>query len=428
MSPRWASPTLFTYRVQTIPEGLLGVERKALYPQLRQRCQCNVFQLLLTFRWLKRKKQPKPGGDKWRMSLRVHSPTPTPTPRVKVHYEQPRALADGMMLAPLGPCQPAVRWSKCWIPHAPGALGPGRVEALSPVWGPRALSPRADLSGTCQVSLNVRLRNWLAPYAARSYGVPKPCAAQPDRCRPGSCHAGCRRSACPSRGCGGDGPWCGAAPAARPSIIRAGRAEKTLLALLRLTCGLLWGSPCDFWGLSQRHGASSTTHTWKERSSIPIAGVGYERPLRSALQPNGICCIAYKFPSASQGAPRRAWALLPLGTQNTLSWCGLSWCSQQRLNKEKWKAFNTSLHHLWSLGEVWVTALMLYTRSMQMLLTFFLRLLSLCIHLTPGLPVVQPLQCCCCPHITQQQVVWNVCVLGIENCCYFISFYRRRES
>lgn len=41
------------------------------------------------------------------------------------------------------------------------------------------------------------------------------------------------------------------------------------------------------------------------------------KPLHDDVQPNGMCYVASKFPSASQGATCSAWTLLPLGTQST---------------------------------------------------------------------------------------------------------------
>lgn len=65
---------------------------------------------------------------------------------------------------------------------------------------------------------------------------------------------------------------------------------------------------------------------------------------------------AMEFPNAPWWSPLGALALLPWGTQNSISWHALPWCSQQRLNKGKQGVFNTSLPHLWSLGEIWVAA------------------------------------------------------------------------
>lgn len=150
-----------------------------------------------------------------------------------------------------------------------------------------------------------------------------------------------------------------------PSSSWAGKAEKSFLASLCLTCGLISGSSWDFWGLSQRCGVSHATHL--ERGELHPHSWHYLPKASaqcSAIQWDTLHTfqISQKFPklpnNTSWRAPHSAWALFPLSTQSsTLSWCALSWCSEQRLNKEKWEAFNASFYHLWSLGEDWVAAL-----------------------------------------------------------------------
>lgn len=330
MSPCWASLTLFTYRVQTIPECLLGVERKALYPQLRQRCQCSVFQLLFTFRWLRRNSL-SPGVTSEECPCVCISPS-------CLHAKGKSALWASPMLLEMG-------WCSCrWVPASLLWDDPNAESHMPRVhWGWAESRRCCRLGGPgrslcMQTSAGPVKSHWMSGSTTGSRRMlPQPrrakavcCAVGWLCCRSGSCRAGGGCSACPSRGCRGDGLWYGAGPAARPSVIRAGGAEKALLALLWLTCGWSWGSPCDFWGVSQRHGVSPTTHTWKERSSIPIAGIWHHRHPHNALQPTqphtvlGLC-----FP----------WAY-------TVSWHALPWCIQWRLNKEKWEAFNTFLHHL----------------------------------------------------------------------------------
>lgn len=165
MSPCWASPTLFTYRVQTIPEGLLGVERKALYPQLRQHCQWNVFQLLLTLRWLQRKEWPEAGSDRWRMSL-VCMAFPGCAPRVGA---APCCCSQGDAHA-AGSLPAALTWSKCCIPWGPAEPwccrqlgGPGLLVPVQTSVGPvRSHWPSGSAVGL----------RWVLP---ASHGVPAMC-------------------------------------------------------------------------------------------------------------------------------------------------------------------------------------------------------------------------------------------------------------
>lgn len=187
MSPCWASPTLFTYRVQTIPEGLLGVERKALYPQLRQHCQWNVFQLLLTLRWLQRKEWPETGSDRWRMSLVCMA---FPGHALRVGAAPCRCSRGDARAA--GSLPAALTWSKCcipWGPAEPGALASlGASGSLSPC------RPRWDLSG---------LIDHQAPQLACAGCSPWATACQP--CAIAGwprCLAGCGCSVCLSGNCG----------------------------------------------------------------------------------------------------------------------------------------------------------------------------------------------------------------------------------
>jgi len=131
------------------------------------------------------------------------SPPPAPIPRVKVHCEQaPRSCRrdDARASGSLPACCEMIQMLN---PACPGRAGAGQCRgAVASLGGPGLFSLRADLSATCQVSLNVRLRNWLAPYALPGYGVTKMCGVQPD----GSAAPG--ELPC----CRGDRLWCGAAP------------------------------------------------------------------------------------------------------------------------------------------------------------------------------------------------------------------------
>lgn len=241
MSPCWASPTLFTYRVQAIPEGLLGVERKALYPQLRRRCHCNVFN------------SSSPLGDRKERNGLRREVTSEGCPCVCITLPPSRSKgksapggreagmqpgAAGMMLSPLAPFQ--LLWDDPnAASRAPGALGPSRCRQLG---GP-------GLSLGVQTSVGpvkshwtrgqaIGLRRMLPPDAACA-------AAGRPRC-PRSCCAGTQRGWAVLWGC--------------PSSSWAGKSEKSFLASLCLTCGLISGSPWDFWWLFQRHGVSHATH------------------------------------------------------------------------------------------------------------------------------------------------------------------------
>lgn len=245
-------------------------------PQLWQRCQCSVFQLLLTFRWLQRNSL-SPGGTSEECPCMCISPS-------HPHVKGKSALRASPVLLQTG-------WCSCrWVPasllwddpnaesHMPWACwGWAESRRCRRLGGP-------GLSLCMQTSLRPVKSHWMSGSTTGSRRMlPQPqCAEAACRaagwlcCCSGSCCAGGVWLACPSRGCRGDGLWCGAAPTAHPSVIRAGRAEKALLALLCLTCGLSWG-------LSQRHRESQTTHSCKEKSSIPIAGIGYQRHPHNAL-------------------------------------------------------------------------------------------------------------------------------------------------
>lgn len=200
MSPCWASLTLFTYCVQTIPEGLLGMERKALYPQLRQRCQCNVFQLFLTSRWLQRNS----------LSLGM---TNEECPCVCISLSCPQA--KGKSAAPASPALLQMGWCSCrwvsasllWVPACPGWAGVGQswgaVTGLVASGSFSACRPQQDMSSLIERQAPQLACTVCSPQLQRAKAVC--CAAGWLCCHPGSCHAGCRCSVCPLRGCTGDG-------------------------------------------------------------------------------------------------------------------------------------------------------------------------------------------------------------------------------
>lgn len=227
-------------------------------------------------------------------------------------------LADRMMLMLLGPGQPAERWSPCWTLSTSSMMRLGMAEAVTGSVAPYA-------SSACRP-------RWVLS-SFKEYEAPHLAVTEPQWAVMWSC------------------PW--GTLAAVLWVIRAGRAKKFLLSSLQFLM-----APCDFWGLSPRCGASHGRRG-ASSSDMVLDTKAFLWMLCSLMQ-------AVVFPYAFCWTPFDVLALLPWGTQNTISWHALPWCSQQRLNKGKLGVFNTSLPHLWSLGEIWVTAHVPWAESYRM--------------------------------------------------------------